>query len=142
MLILGEKIKKIRKGLGYTQEEFANMLEVDSNSAVSNWELDKRNPDYKTLVKIAYVGRVSLDWLLTGEKKPDIVSDVKESFPVTLEEVITLLKDQTALLKKENALLKQELKKYKTKIMQVKKDCEMKEDCLLRKMKFENDNDS
>lgn len=75
---LGKRIKRIRETVGINQNELAAALKRDkdiSQATVSSWENDTRKPDYEILVDIAKIGRVTLDWLLTGEEssfKPPI----------------------------------------------------------------------
>lgn len=65
---LGERIAEARKRNGYTQEEFSQKLNVTAQ-AVSKWENDLSCPDIQLLPKIAELLDVSIDELLTGEKK-------------------------------------------------------------------------
>jgi len=62
---IGRRIKTIREKLDYTQGQFANLLGV-SNRAISSYEQGDSNPSIKNLIKIAKIGEVSIDWLLTG----------------------------------------------------------------------------
>lgn len=65
--MIGERIKEIRKKLKLNQEQFAETLGVESKTAVSYWENNQRIPnDITVLVTIANLGKVTLDWLLTG----------------------------------------------------------------------------
>lgn len=65
--MLGERIKEIRKKLGLKQEQFADLLNIESKTAISYWENNQRTPgDINILVTIASLGKVTLDWLLTG----------------------------------------------------------------------------
>lgn len=66
--MLGEKIRELRKLKGLTLKEFGDILNL-SESTVSMYENNKRNPDYLTIKKIADFFMVSTDYLLgyTGE---------------------------------------------------------------------------
>lgn len=64
---LGERIAEGRKRCGYTQETFAELLDV-TPQAVSKWENDVSCPDIQLLPKIAQILGVSVDELLTGRK--------------------------------------------------------------------------
>lgn len=66
---IGSRIAEARKALGYTQEEFSQMLDV-SAQAVSKWENDISCPDIQLLPKIAEILGMTTDRLLTG-KKPE-----------------------------------------------------------------------
>ncbi len=63
--MLGKRITSLRKNAGYTQEELAKKLNI-TRSALSQYELGSRNPDYDLLIKIADFFEVSTDYLLRG----------------------------------------------------------------------------
>lgn len=65
----GDRIRSIRISLEKTGEEFGNILNV-TKVAVSNWENNNRTPDADTLIKIADLGKVSVDWLLCRTDEP------------------------------------------------------------------------
>lgn len=64
---IGSRIAQARKALGYTQEEFSQMLDVTAQ-AVSKWENDVSCPDIQHLPKIADILGMTTDELLTGKK--------------------------------------------------------------------------
>lgn len=64
---IGERIKRVREQSGLNQTDFALKLGLGGPTAVSKYEKEQREPDIQTLTKIANLGNVSLDWLLTGE---------------------------------------------------------------------------
>jgi transcriptional regulator with XRE-family HTH domain len=57
-------LKRHRKSLGLTQEEFADKI-FKSRSAYSMYELGEYEPDLQTLLRIANVFNTSVDDLLT-----------------------------------------------------------------------------
>lgn len=61
--MLGQKIKRLRKQSGMTQEDLADLLHV-TRSAVSSWETGVRTPDIYMLRKIANLFGVSLDYIV------------------------------------------------------------------------------
>lgn len=63
----GQKIKKIRKQLKLTQEEFAKLLSV-SSSLVSAYERDERLLSIDLAKQICKAFNTSLDWLYGTEK--------------------------------------------------------------------------
>ncbi len=97
MSTLGERIKHIRDELLHiNQAAFANKLGFSRVATISDYEKNKRSPDIQTLCKIASLGSVSLDWLLTG-KGPMFVYSAKElkstgenAHPVYCEEYVTV----------------------------------------------------
>ena len=66
----GEKIAKLRKENGYTQEEFGDLLGVTRQS-VSKWESDMSFPETDKLILIARHFNCSLDYLLNNEYKDE-----------------------------------------------------------------------
>lgn len=60
---LGEKIKRLRKERGLTQEKLAELANVDPKSIIAI-ETGKRNPTLKTLNKIAIALKIPLSPLL------------------------------------------------------------------------------
>ncbi|KYZ76081.1 XRE family transcriptional regulator [Anaerosporomusa subterranea] len=61
METLGDKIKQLRSKL--TQEELASILQVD-RSTLASWEINRREPDIRTLCRLAALFKVSVDWLV------------------------------------------------------------------------------
>lgn len=65
---LGERIKQIREELlRLNQADFAKKIGFSRLATISDYETGKRSPDIAALRKIAYLGNVTLDWLLTGQ---------------------------------------------------------------------------
>lgn len=59
---MGQIIKKLRKGRGFTQEELAERLGV-TYQAISKWENDSGMPDISQIVPLASIFDVSTDFL-------------------------------------------------------------------------------
>ncbi|MBQ8235296.1 MAG: helix-turn-helix transcriptional regulator [Clostridia bacterium] len=64
-MTLGQRIKYHRKRCGYTQQKFANLLNI-SPQAISKWENDRSMPDILTLSKIASLLQLTFDELVEG----------------------------------------------------------------------------
>lgn len=62
-MTLGEKLQKLRKQKGMSQEQLASLLGI-SRQAVSRWELDHSLPDTENVVKLSKIFSVSADYLL------------------------------------------------------------------------------
>ena len=73
-----EKLQKLRKSRGLTQEELARALFV-SRAAVSKWELGRGYPGIDTLKDISVFFSVSVDDLLSGDKLIDIAEKENKS---------------------------------------------------------------
>lgn len=83
METLGDKIKQLRNKL--TQEELASILQVD-RSTLASWEINRREPDIRTLCRLATFFKVSVDWLVCHTPERDH----------TLEASTGLLQENTA----------------------------------------------
>ena len=67
--MLGMRIAALRRAAGWSQGELAQQLGV-SPSAVGMYEQGRREPSADTLVALARLFGVSLDYLLTGAPNP------------------------------------------------------------------------
>ncbi len=59
----GNKLAKLRKEAGYTQEQLAEMLDV-SRQSISKWESDAAYPETEKLIKLGELYGCSMDYLL------------------------------------------------------------------------------
>lgn len=64
---IGKRIASLREGLGLSQEEFAELVGVESKGTISNWEKGRRLPDLIQVAVIAQACGVSTDWILLGD---------------------------------------------------------------------------
>ncbi|MCH5192376.1 MAG: methyltransferase domain-containing protein [Oscillospiraceae bacterium] len=76
---VGKNILKMRKSLGYTQEELAKLLNV-SFQAVSKWENGVSLPDVATLPLIAKALGCSIDSLLGYAAEQRIINDYEKRY--------------------------------------------------------------
>jgi len=83
MTILSQNLKTIRKNLGHTQMILANELDIGFRTYV-RYEAGERDAPISIMIKLAKLGNMSLDRLLTTEvKKPDLKIHDVESTPKT-----------------------------------------------------------
>lgn len=77
-MTFGEKIQKLRKEAGLSQEELAYQLEV-SRQAISKWECDNGYPETEKIIKMSKLFHVSLDYLLNeeDEQRPEMNPEEK-----------------------------------------------------------------
>jgi transcriptional regulator with XRE-family HTH domain len=59
----GDRLSEIRKDYGYTQQQLAELLSV-SKYTISSYENNKTTPDNASLIRMAKIFDVSLDYLL------------------------------------------------------------------------------
>ncbi len=67
MILLGKKLKQLRRQYGLTQQELADKLEI-SRVNYTRYETDFCRPDYETLIALADFYNVSLDELFDRTK--------------------------------------------------------------------------
>ena len=90
-MILAEKIIKLRKKKGWSQEELATELGV-SRQSVSKWESMSSMPDLDKIMKLSEIFEVSTDYLLKeniiyeNEYVENISKDELDTHIVTLDE--------------------------------------------------------
>jgi transcriptional regulator with XRE-family HTH domain len=71
---LKDKIQKIRKDNGLTQEQFANAIFV-TRTAVSKWETGRGVPGIESLKMIAKIYKLSLDELLNANEVIEVAEN-------------------------------------------------------------------
>ena len=72
-----DKLLKLRKEKGLSQEEVADRLNV-SRQTISKWETGQSTPDFDKIIPICELYEISSDELLTGKKKEEIIKEEKE----------------------------------------------------------------
>lgn len=76
MTDIGKRIREVRKRKRpkFTQADLGEALGVTASS-VSSYESGEYSPTLESLVKIAEIGNVSLDWLITGKEPAPRVAE-------------------------------------------------------------------
>lgn len=65
-----EKLKQLRLSRGYTQQKLADALGA-SQSSITAWESENREPDFRTIERIAEYFHVPMSSLLPSEEIDD-----------------------------------------------------------------------
>ncbi|MGE5496020.1 MAG: helix-turn-helix domain-containing protein [Burkholderiales bacterium] len=84
-MTLGERIQQLRKSVGLSQEQLADLTGV-SRQAISKWETDQSAPEIDKLLALSRAFSVSTDELLgnaTAAKTP--AQDLKESVKMNMK---------------------------------------------------------
>ncbi|MDU5116569.1 MULTISPECIES: helix-turn-helix domain-containing protein [Clostridium] len=102
IILLGDKIKKLRKSKNITQEELGKNIGV-TTSMVGMYETNARKPSYEVLIKIAEFFSVSTDFLLNTEEKLDMTLD-------SVKKIHNMVKEATEKYGIEEVTEKQENK--------------------------------
>lgn len=69
---IGQFLRELRKEKGLTQEQLLEVFGV-TNRSISRWENGVNMPDFDLVMEIADYFDVSIDELLDGEKKSDMI---------------------------------------------------------------------
>lgn len=102
--MIGERLRKLRKAKGMTQEQVAAYLNA-AKSTVSQYENNVNEPDLKTLVKLADLFGVTVDYLFGREPADRDKRDKKEDkpgWPQLLKENLT--EEETEYLQESLAM--------------------------------------
>lgn len=76
-MTLGQKLKEIRKKLGLSQEQLAEIMNV-SRQAITKWENDVGLPDTENLKEISHIFGVTIDYLLDNNNDLPLLAMKKE----------------------------------------------------------------
>lgn len=79
-MLISERLKTLRVQNGLTQSQLGDAIGVTKVS-VSGYESGKRVPDLNTLVRIADIFEVTVDFLLGREEKVNLDDLLKEERP-------------------------------------------------------------
>lgn len=67
-IAMGERIQEIRKNRGETLEKFGkNFTRLAGKNVVNRWEKGTNVPDIERLMNVAYLGKVTVPYILYGE---------------------------------------------------------------------------
>ena len=77
-MMFAERIKQLRNEFKLTQREFAGKFNISAGT-IAMWETGKREPDFKTLCKIADYFGCSTDYLLGRTDDPHL--EIKKAPP-------------------------------------------------------------
>lgn len=80
-MILADKIIRLRKKNGWSQEELAEKLNV-SRQAVSKWEGAQSIPDVERLLELSRLFGVTTDYLIKDELETEEAADEREHVPM------------------------------------------------------------
>lgn len=93
-MIFADKLIRLRKRNGWSQEELAEKMSV-SRQSVSKWESVQAVPDLEKMVRLSRLFGVSTDYLLKDEVEEEENVEVQEEVPslrqVTMEEASDFL---------------------------------------------------
>lgn len=99
---IADRLQKLRKANGYSQEELADALGI-SRQAVSKWERAESSPDTDNLILLARLYNVSLDELLQTDDSND---EIKKNTEENDSNVIKLTDDEGQTVQIENGHIK------------------------------------
>lgn len=95
-MILAEKIVRLRKQIGWSQEELAEKMNV-SRQSVSKWEATNSIPDLNKIIRLGELFEVSTDYLLKDEiEVSESVAGVSDesAIQISLEQTMKYVEDK------------------------------------------------
>lgn len=93
MVLLGEKLKKLRIDRKLNQSHLAEMMGL-ATSAISSYESCSRRPSYEILIKYARIFHVSTDYLLGIERQNYLdISDLGSKEKEIVIQVISVFRN-------------------------------------------------
>lgn len=99
MILIGEKLKELRKKYKYTQTELAEKVGV-TKSTIAAYENNSRFPSFDVLVKLSQTFRVSLDEIVFDRSGKSLnVGQLKDEQIWLLEELIEAFERSNSLEK-------------------------------------------
>lgn len=104
----GNRLRQLRKAKGLTQAELAKLLSI-GESTISFYESGKRQPDYETLIRIADLFNVSVDYLLGRTDDTTDIYKLKNIYPYPLGKIVKIpiigiIRAGSPLLAEENLI--------------------------------------
>lgn len=121
---LGFRLKKEREKRGWSQKYIAEKVGI-TNTVLSNYERDYRDPDTETLKKLADLYEVSIDYLLgrTDEKEISIEEKIDKALQLRDGEKIYFY-DMGGLSDEDIEMLKKQIELYREMSEKRKKEKE------------------
>lgn len=86
--MISERIKKLRKALDLTQQEFADQLNIKRNT-VATYEVGKSNPSDAAVILICKTFNVSESWLRTGEGEMFVRRSESDEIAAAVERLLS-----------------------------------------------------
>lgn len=105
MILFSKRLRQLRKEAGYSQEQLGKMLDV-TKVTISNYETGSRMASVETLIDIANLFKVDLDYLIGTDSY--VISDDEEQYGVRMaKEEIELVKELRKHTDLYNSLLEE-----------------------------------
>lgn len=92
---IGLLLKKLRNEKGFTQEQFAEIVNVSSRT-VSRWENGNNMPDLDILIQISDYYEIDLRELLNGERKSEKMNNENNELEETVLKAVDYTNNETA----------------------------------------------
>lgn len=111
--MIGARLKALRENKGLTQQKMANKLGI-SRGTYAHYEINRREPDDATKLKIASFFGVTTDYLLNNDEKETII-EKQQKEP---KDIIKLLEQEQELTMNGEILSPEDMEVIKTALEQ------------------------
>lgn len=78
MTEFGNRLTNLRENKGWSKTYVAKAIGLSSMQTYANYEYGRREPDFKTVNKLASLFNVSTDYLLNGNKEEHKTADLAD----------------------------------------------------------------
>lgn len=115
LFLFARRLKELREEKGLYQKTLSEKLSI-SRSTITSYESGKRNPDIFTLIKIADLFNVSIDYLLgrtAFKQKACFYFEALDEDLLNIINTINLNSDDKQVLKEHILFAKEQIEKHK-----------------------------
>jgi len=82
-MLIGKRLKELRKAKGLNQQELGNLVNVTKVS-ICCYEKETRTPNLETFQDLSRVFNVSADYLLGNDVKVNVVKEGEETYSISV----------------------------------------------------------
>lgn len=97
-MLIGKRLKELRKAKGLNQQDLGNLVNVTKVS-ICCYEKGTRTPNLETFQDLLNVFNVSADYLLGNDIKADVVKEGEETYTVNIPREVANLFNELKLHK-------------------------------------------
>lgn len=109
----GERLKKLREGKGFNQQELADYLGKGNKTVISSWELNKSKPSMDDIITLSEFFETTTDYMMKGVEKNSSQESNNDYIQIKKDELLQLKSELIQYQKREIEELKEKEKNLK-----------------------------